>query len=360
MTLVYAAVLLSVLVLMASFCVDMGRIQLAKTSLQNAADSAARYAVTGMVSSSTQTNTAQQQAQAAVNDWLVDGGSLTSSNLTTTIGVWDSSTQTFTATSTNPNAVKIDLVYTFGTSNGHAPLFVSAISSSQHPTIHASAIALATSQQSSVAPPAAGNLWLAGMPAGTQTQNFRPDANWVWDVAGTTSTPQESPLAMPLSSLNVAAGDELSFEGLSGTATYVPGSTANSADGDSTFMVALGQTYPPTVPTNSMNGMSNVRAPIGAIMAVFLDDNNPSYTSAPTDLDFSTQAQRDYSTINPQLKQVFFVGDGKKSDGEVQNIVVPTGATRVFIGMMDAWQWNDNVGDFAFKVYGHKVIQTVK
>ncbi|HEX3356565.1 MAG TPA: Tad domain-containing protein [Tepidisphaeraceae bacterium] len=359
MTLVYATVVLSIMVLMASYCVDMGRIQLAKTSLQNAADSAARYAVTGMVSSSTQTNTAQQQAQAAVNDWKVDGGSLTSSNLTTNIGVWNSSTKVFTVTTTNPNAVKIDLVYTFTNSNGHAPLFLSAMSS-QQPTLHASAIALASSQQSSVSPPAGGNLWLAGMPSGTQSQNFRSDDSTVWDYAGTTATPRQSPLQLTLTSLGVAPGDQLSFEGLSGTATYVPGSTANSADGDSTFMVALGQTYPPTVPTNGMNGMSNVRAPIGAIMAVFLDDNNPSYTSAPTDLDFSTQTQRDYSSISPKLKQVFFVGDGKKSDGEVQNIVVPTGATRVFVGMMDAWQWNDNVGNFQFKIYGNKVIQTVK
>jgi hypothetical protein len=44
----------------------------------------------------------------------------------------------------------------------------------------------------------------------------------------------------------------------------------------------------------------------------------------------------------------------------VQRIIVPPGATRVFIGMMDAWQWNDNVGNFKFNVYGRKNVTTVK
>ena len=198
------------------------------------------------------------------------------------------------------------------------------------------------------------------MPSGTLNQDFRADNSTLWDYAGTTSTPRQSPLELPLSQLSVSPGDPLSFEGLSGSASYVANSANNSADGDNTFLVALGQTYPPSVPTDSMNGISNVRAPIGAIMAVFLDDNPPTNSPAPTDLDFSTDSQRDYSSISPQLKQVFFVGDGKRSDGEVQHIVVPQGATRVFIGMMDAWQWNDNVGDFQFKVYGRNVVRLVK
>ena len=288
------------------------------------------------------------------------GAPLDTSNLTTTVGTWNSTSKVFTATTVSPNAVQINLVYTFNSSNGRVPLFMNAITGSSQMTIHASAVALATSKTNTVLPPAAGNLWLAGMPAGTQTQNFRPDANWVWDYAGDSSNPQESPLELDLTALSAGPGSQLSFEGISGTAQYVASGTSNSADGDSTFMVALGQTYPPDVPSNNMNGISNVRAPIGAIMAVFLDDNAPNTTAAPTDLDFSTDAQRDYSTISPQLKQTFFVGDGKRSNGEVQNIVVPPGATRVFIGMMDAWQWNDNVGDFQFNVYSNNVIQTVK
>lgn len=357
---IYSVVVLTVMLGFAVLAVDLGRISLARSQLQDAADAAARYAVTGMVSSSTSQTTAQSHAVAALADCTIEGVTLSASNLTTTIGVWNSATGVFTATLTSPNAVKIDLTFRFTTGTGRVPLFVQALSSSQQPLIHATAISKASSREDTFSPPASGNLWLSGMPSGTQTKNFRPDANWVWDYAGTTAAPRQSPLALTLSSVGLQAGDSLTFEGLSGTASYVPSSAANSADGDSSFIVALGQTYPGSVPTNNINGISNVRAPIGAVMAVFMNDNAPNLTSAPTALDFNSAAQRDYSSISPQLKQVFFVGNGKKSDGQVQRIVVPTGATRVFIGMMDAWQWNDNTGNFSFKVYGTKVVTTVK
>lgn len=40
--------------------------------------------------------------------------------------------------------------------------------------------------------------------------------------------------------------------------------------------------------------------------------------------------------LAPLLRQPFFVGDGKTSVGEVQQIRVPVGATRVCLGAMDA------------------------
>jgi Flp pilus assembly protein TadG len=360
MTLVYVAVMLTVLVLFASFAVDLGRVQLAKTQLQNAADAAGRYAVSGLVSSSTPETTAQKQALACLSDWNIEGSAFDPTNVTTTVGDWDTTAKTFTPDSVSPNSVKIDLVYTFAPGNGKVPLFLQAVSSSQRPTIHASAIVMATSQQNTFSPPAAGNIWLAGMPAGTLNQDFRPDNSTLWDYAGTTATPKQSPLELDLGTFNATPGATMAFEGLSGTASYVSSAADNDADGDENFLVSLGQTYPTAVPNNSMNGIANVRAPIGAIMAVFLDDKGPNSGSTPSGLDFGTQAQRDYDTISPKLKQPFFVGDGKKSNGEVQHIVVPAGATRVFIGMMDAWQWNDNKGNFKFKVYGHNVISMVK
>jgi len=46
------------------------------------------------------------------------------------------------------------------------------------------------------------------------------------------------------------------------------------------------------------------------------------------------------------LRQPFYIGDGRRSTGEVQHVVVPTGATRLFIGTMDGYEWNNNVGGF--------------
>ena len=48
MALVYGIVMVTVLLAFASLAVDLGRVQLAKTELRQAADAAARYAVTGI------------------------------------------------------------------------------------------------------------------------------------------------------------------------------------------------------------------------------------------------------------------------------------------------------------------------
>ncbi len=360
-TLIYVTVMMSVLLGMAVYAVDVGRMRLAKADLQDASDAAARYAVTGVVSSSTPATTSASQAKAVTGQWVIEGCRINDTDVTTTIGTWVSATKVFTPTSINPNAVKIDLVYRM-TGAGRAPLFSSIFLPSQQPVVHASTIAFANSNATQYAPRASGNLWLSGATAGTVTQNFRADANWVWDTAGTTSTPKQSPLEMNLASAGFSAGQSLCFEGLSGTASWdTSGGAVNSADGDASFMVALGATYPPNVPTNNLNGIANVRAPIGAVMAVFLNDNAPNTSSAPsTCLDFQGASQRDYTTLSPGLKQPFFVGDGKRANGEIQKITIPAGATRVFIGMMDAWQWNDNVGIFNFKVYSTSTIIVVK
>jgi hypothetical protein len=93
---------------------------------------------------------------------------------------------------------------------------------------------------------------------------------------------------------------------------------------------------------------------------VFLGDAAPNTTPAPAALDFSLHTQRDYLNLSPVVKQPFFVGDGKTSWGEVQNIRIPAGATRIFLGMMDAWQWNDNTGSFRLKFYRGQTVSTVQ
>ena len=143
-----------------------------------------------MVSSSTPQTTAQQQALAVVSQWAVEGRPLDATAMTTTTGTWDSSSNVFTATNTNPTALKVDLTYTYTPGNGAVPLFINAVASSLRPSIHASAIVKASSTQSTFGPPAAGNLWLAGMPDGTLNQNLRPDNSVVWDYAGNPVQPR--------------------------------------------------------------------------------------------------------------------------------------------------------------------------
>jgi hypothetical protein len=52
--------------------------------------------------------------------------------------------------------------------------------------------------------------------------------------------------------------------------------------------------------------------------------------------------------VSPGVQQVFFIGDGLTGTGSgtTQQFVVPPGATRLFLGTMDAYEWNNNAGSF--------------
>jgi len=346
------------------FCglaVDVARMQVAKTEAQTVADAAARYAAVGLATSYTPILTARANAIAVAAQATVDGGAPTITSADVVQGSWNATTHVFTADSTGTVA-KVTVRQTF-TRAGAAPLMLGIFSRNKVMKVTAVAIAQCTASASTILPPASGNLWLSGMPNNTTTQNLRPDNSTVWDNSGTSATgttAKQRPLVVTLSSLGLAAGDTIRLEGVSGTGSWDGTSTtSNAADGDETFIVANGETYPPNVPTTSNNGISNVRAPIGAVMGVFLDGNAPNTTAAPAALDYATDTQRDYTNVAPRLKQTFFIGDGKRDNGEGQTVTIPTGATRLFLGMMDAWQWNDNTGTFTTNLYGDNAITLV-
>ncbi|NTW78289.1 MAG: PEP-CTERM sorting domain-containing protein, partial [Syntrophaceae bacterium] len=94
------------------------------------------------------------------------------------------------------------------------------------------------------------------------------------------------------------------------------------------------------------NGISDILAPIDSLLGVFLGPGQPNFISAPGQLDFSSAASLDYLTLNPQLQQVFFMGDGITSGLLAQTIIAPTGATRLYLGTMDGYGWANNIGAF--------------
>jgi hypothetical protein len=104
------------------------------------------------------------------------------------------------------------------------------------------------------------------------------------------------------------------------------------------------------------NGISGVIAPFNAILGVFLDDTQPNFTAAPSALNFTaTGMGTQFVDLVPALKQVFFVGDGLTglsgpSVDERPRIWVPEGAKRLYLGTMDGYQWNNNVGSFTVEV----------
>src|SRR3972149_4557689 len=107
---------------------------------------------------------------------------------------------------------------------------------------------------------------------------------------------------------------------------------------------------------NNYGGISGIKAPnTMMLVGVFLGSGSPSSTS-PSILDFNTIGM-DFTTLSPELQQTFFVGDGLTSGGESQAFIVPTGATRLFLGIADAggfkgdpsW-YDDNTGSFEVTV----------
>lgn len=93
------------------------------------------------------------------------------------------------------------------------------------------------------------------------------------------------------------------------------------------------------------HGISDINAPINALVGVFLADWSQVGEPVAEALDFSSIGL-DFGYLAPQIGQVFFIGDGMTADGLVQQFGIPVGATRLFLGTMDGYTWNDNDGGF--------------
>ncbi len=95
------------------------------------------------------------------------------------------------------------------------------------------------------------------------------------------------------------------------------------------------------------------------LVGVFLDDSEP-VDPAPSRLFFGTGYVSDgFAQISPQLRQVFFIGDGLRGTGigATQAFFVPDGATRLFLGFADSFDfghpsslpgwYDDNLGSLS-------------
>jgi len=165
---------------------------------------------------------------------------------------------------------------------------------------------------------AIANIALAGQPAGT--------------VVDFDSSPTNSPVPIPF---GITSGQVLHF-GATGTVTTASSGPpiSSTADGD------LGS----SAFSDQALGLSSVRGPRGSLIGVFLGQGAPNPTATPPSLDFSGAA-RDLVTLNPLLHQPFYIGAGRVASGGIKNFVVPFGATRLFLGVLD-FANRDNSGSF--------------
>jgi len=174
--------------------------------------------------------------------------------------------------------------------------------------------------------PGTSDPWLAGMPTGSI-------ASCLFSLCDT--VPTESPVL--IDNLCLVPGEPLVFEA-SGGVSIDPGLPLYPPDGDVSWTVWHD--------AGAEDSISNIYAPIDCLVGVFLNDAQPNSSPAPPSLEFGTLLSRDYLSLSPLLKQVFFIGDGLTSAGEVQRVLVPSGATRLFLGTMDSCGWYNNGGQF--------------
>jgi hypothetical protein len=133
-----------------------------------------------------------------------------------------------------------------------------------------------------------------------------------------------------------------------GGAGNVPGFRANSADGDSNFFVSF-DTPPP-------NGISNITAPIGSLVGVFLPDAaSPMPLPANQAMDYRDAYERNARSQSPKLGQVFLIGDGRADSGGPIVFRVPACAQRLYLGVMDAFEWRNNAGGISVIVMSDEI-----
>lgn len=114
---------------------------------------------------------------------------------------------------------------------------------------------------------------------------------------------------------------------------------------------------PPTN-VNNYNGISGIKAPNAMmLLGVFLGSGLPSGTAPPI-LDFNTIGIN-FTTLSPKLQQTFFIGDGVTSSGTSQTFTVPIGATRLFLGIADAYDFSDDPSYYGDNTGSFKVTITL-
>jgi hypothetical protein len=179
--------------------------------------------------------------------------------------------------------------------------------------------------EASILVPGTANPYLAGQPSGTP-------------CCDGDSAPAESPVLALSGSLG---GDTLTFAATGG-ASYGPGPLAPSADG-----------WPGDVFNMTADYGTGISGPMGVqvsgLVGVFIGSSVPS-GPAPAQLDDGMS----FTSLAPGLDQIFWIGDGLTGTGtgSVQSFLAPSGATRLYLGVVDGFGWYNNPGVISVTING--------
>jgi PEP-CTERM motif len=136
----------------------------------------------------------------------------------------------------------------------------------------------------------------------------------------------------PTSTFGVAGGQIVTFAGVTGSWSCCSGGgTYNGPDGGG---FAGGSTN--LVPIDgSISGITDTSSTM-FLVGVFLGPSLPA--SRPANLDFSPGGlTQSFSSLSPELGQVFFIGDGLTGtgSGSTQQFIAPAGSATLYLGVAD-------------------------
>lgn len=338
--LVYSLVILLALLLLASLAVDWGRVVLARVQLQQAADAAALSAATQMIGKTT--SAARADAIEAANRNFAKLGDLSNTTLRSQDVVISKSRDNLPYNDTAQVTIRRAVPLAFASIAGPSSFEVEVTAKARFvPGVMVEQWVKGTA-----------NPYLSGMPEGTVASRNNPhnSPDYAGDVTGRRPI-RQSPL--PINNLPLVPGEALYFDEIAGTTQHDPNLPFYSPDGQT------GEDGTPRdIGTNTAgaeHGISNLRAPINALVGVFLGPDQPDRTAPPAMLDYSSYESRHQPTYTPQLKQLFFIGDGMAKDAQGQNtirqsFIVPEGATRLYLATWDFYEWNNNGGEREIRI----------
>jgi plastocyanin/Flp pilus assembly protein TadG len=349
--LLYSVYLMMMMCAVTSLAVDYGRIQMIKTQLQRAADATARAALEIYLTNGNSKTSAKSSASTMLGTETIDEYSGVTPTSSITWGYWQSGAFVSGTSATYPLAVRVVVQRT--TANGNPvhllfPIPTSSSFFSKTCDVQATSIAILPNViTQNVTVPATYDPWLAGMPNGSTAS---------YDDAA----PAESP-----ASITVTPGSTITFTNVNGLINHTPSTPTDGPEGQ-TGNIYWHMKDPPSgaqaVGQGAQNHIGDIIVPIDSLLGVFLNANAPTSNPTPTVVrDYSTQTARDQASFTDiQVQQPFFIGSGNTSSGTTQTFVAPTGATRLFLGPMDGYEWENNNGSFTATLTIQPPIQLVQ
>lgn len=354
-SLIFSCIAVLMLCVLAGFAVDFASVLLVRSQLQQTADAAALAGATNMVTkdrTKTVTQARNDAIQAAAKN-IQYFKNLTDPSNPLALKTSDVSVTKSKSTLPYYDTVEVSLKRAI-------PLqFVGYFGVSSY-TVEAKATARFVAG-AEVEETVYGNAnpYLAGMPPGSKASLNNPHNSP--DIAGDITKPnradwKQSP--KPIGGMPIVPGQYLTFDSIAGQTKHDPNEEMIYPDGET------GENGAPwDIGTNTAgaeNGISQLRAPINALVGVFLGPDRPNLTAPPPMLDYLTSESRNKTVYEPQLKQIFFIGDGLTNEGVRQQFKVPEGATRLFLATWDFYEWNNNAGQRDVRIIRPSKVYLIK